>query len=122
MEIKENGQKKLLLSILGVAILVIAVIGISFAIYQTTFDQATANSIKTGTITVSYTEPSNAIDIEDAMPMSEKTALETLKTSNKTFDFTVTTKASGELTVPYEISITKVSGSSTLDEQYVRVY
>ena len=75
MEIKEDNQRKLILSVLGVAILVVAVIGISFAIYQATFSQNDANSIQTGTITVSYTEPSNAISISDAMPMAEKTAL-----------------------------------------------
>ena len=71
MEIKENSQKKMLLSVLGVAILVVAVIGISFAAYSATFDYGDANSIKTGTIMVSYTEPSNAINLEEAMPMSD---------------------------------------------------
>ena len=43
MEMKENSQKKVLLSVLGVAILVVAVIGISFAIYQTTFDSSNSS-------------------------------------------------------------------------------
>ena len=46
MEMKENSQKKVLLSVLGVAILVVAVIGISFAIYQTTFSSSNSNSIQ----------------------------------------------------------------------------
>ena len=120
MEIKENSQKKMLLSVLGVAILVVAVIGISFAAYSATVDSANANSIKTGTIMVSYTEPSNAINLEEAMPMSD-TDGKALTGPGKTFDFSVSTQATNALTVPYTISLTKVAGS-TLENGDVKVY
>lgn len=120
MEIKENSQKKMLLSVLGVAILVVAVIGISFAAYSATFDYGNANSIKTGTIMVSYTEPSNAINLENAMPMSD-TDGKALTGTNKTFDFSVSTQATNALTVPYTISLTKVD-TSTLGDNEVKVY
>ena len=120
MEIKENSQKKMLLSVLGVAILVVAVIGISFAAYSATFDYGNANSIKTGTIMVSYTEPNNAISINDAMPLSDENGKD-LTGPNKTFDFTVSTQATSALTVPYTISLTKVAGS-TLANSEVKVY
>ena len=120
MEIKENSQKKMLLSVLGVAILVVAVIGISFAAYSATFDYGDANSIKTGTIMVSYTEPSNAINLEEAMPMDDKDG-KALTGPNKTFDFSVSTKATNALTVPYTISLTKVDPSS-LEDKDVKVY
>lgn len=117
---KENSQKKVLLSVLGVAILVVAVIGISFAIYQTTFDSANSNSIATGTIMVSYTEPTNAINIADALPMSDEDG-KALSGSGNTFDFTVSTKATNALTVPYTISLTKVADSTLTDDE-VKVY
>ena len=120
MEIKENSQKKMLLSVLGVAILVVAVIGISFAAYSATFDSAEANSIKTGTIMVSYTEPSNAINLENAMPMDDKDG-KALTGDGKTFDFSVSTQATNALTVPYTISLTKVD-TSTLGDGDVKVY
>lgn len=120
MEIKENSQKKMLLSVLGVAILVVAVIGISFAAYSATFDYGDANSIKTGTIMVSYTEPSNAINLENAMPMSD-TDGKALTGDGKTFDFSVSTQATNALTVPYTISLTKVD-TSTLGDNEVKVY
>ena len=120
MEIKENSQKKMLLSVLGVAILVVAVIGISFAAYSATFDYGNANSIKTGTIMVSYTEPSNAINLENAMPMSDDDG-KALTGAGKTFDFSVSTQATNALTVPYTISLTKVAGS-TLENGDVKVY
>lgn len=117
---KENSQKKVLLSVLGVAILVVAVIGISFAIYQTTFDSSNSNSIATGTIMVSYTEPTNAINIADALPMSDEDG-KALSGSGNTFDFTVSTKATNALTVPYTISLTKVADSTLTDDE-VKVY
>lgn len=120
MEIKENSQKKMLLSVLGVAILVVAVIGISFAAYSATFDYGDANSIKTGTIMVSYTEPSNAINLEEAVPMSD-TDGKALTGTGKTFDFSVSTQATNALTVPYTISLTKVD-TSTLENKDVKVY
>lgn len=116
MEIRENKEKKVLLSVLGVAILVVAVIGISFAAYTTTFDSATANSISTGTIMVSYTEPTNAISILDAMPLSEEDG-KSLSGTNNTFDFTVSTQATNALTIPYTISLTKDANNTLLDSQ-----
>ena len=117
---KENSQKKVLLSVLGVAILVVAVIGISFALYQTTFDSSNSNSIATGTIMVSYTEPSNAINIADALPISDEEG-KALSGQGNTFDFTVSTKADNALTVPYTISLTKVAESNLTDDEF-KVY
>ena len=120
MEIRENKEKKVLLSVLGVAILLAAVIGISFAAYNVTFDSNTANSISTGTIMVSYTEPTNAISILDAMPLEDAEGMK-LTGTNNTFDFTVSTQASNALTIPYTISLTKVAGNTLLDSE-VKVY
>ncbi|MBQ6547186.1 MAG: hypothetical protein IJL74_04235 [Bacilli bacterium] len=105
MEMKDNDQKKMLLSVLGVAILVVAVIGISFAAYSTVFKSG-ANTVTTGTVMVSYTEPSNAILVNDAMPMSDSDGKG--QTGRGIFEFTVSTKADNALTVPYEINLTKV--------------
>ena len=104
MEMKENSQKKVLLSVLGVAILVVAVIGISFAAYSTTFKSDT-NSISTGTIMVSYTESNNVINIPDAMPTSDA----------------VGSAFSGAVTVPYTITLTP-DATNTLKNDEVKVY
>ena len=108
MEMKENSQKKVLLSVLGVAILVVAVIGISFAAYSTVFTSE-ANTVTTGTIMVSYNESGNAINVTDAMPLDDANGK--VQTDNGKFDFSVSTKADNALTVPYEINLTKVESS-----------
>lgn len=104
---KENSQKKVLLSVLGVAILVVAVIGISFALYSNSF-KTDNNSISTGTIMVSYAESTNAINIQDALPISDEAGVNQTG-NNRSFNFSVSTKATGALTVPYTITLTNVS-------------
>ncbi len=108
MEMKDNNQKKMLLSVLGVAILVVAVIGISFAAYNTVFESS-ANTVTTGTVMVSYTEPTSAINVTNAMPMDDSDGK--AQTGTGVFEFTVSTKADNALTVPYEINLTKVESS-----------
>ena len=115
---EEDNSRKVFLSVLGVAILLVAVVGVSFALYST---GATGkdNSISTGTITMSYTEPDNGILLEHALPISDAAGKQ-LTGPGKVFTFTVATTASGTVTVPYEINITKET--STLADSAVAVY
>lgn len=123
MEMKENSQKKVLLSVLGVAILVVAVIGISFAAYSTVFE-SNANTVTTGTVMVSYNEPSQAINVTNAMPMADSDGI--AQTGTGVFEFTVSTKADNALTVPYEINLTKVTTGdpafTSMEDSQVKAY
>ena len=116
---EEDNSRKVFLSVLGVAILLVAVVGVSFALYST---GATGkdNSISTGTITMSYTEPENGILLENALPISDAAGKQLTGPGN-VFTFTVATNATGTVTVPYEINITKVATSSLADSA-VAVY
>ena len=116
---EEDNSRKVFLSVLGVAILVVAVIGVSFALYSTS-STGKVNSISTGTITMSYTEPSNGINLTNALPISDAEG-KSLKGEGNVFTFTVSATASGTVTVPYEINITKDS-STTLADGAVAVY
>jgi hypothetical protein len=121
MEMKENNQKKMLLSVLGVAILVVAVVGISFAAFSTSFSSK-ANSVTTGTIMVTYNESGNAINITDAMPLSDSNGI----AQTDAFNFSVSTKADSALTVPYEVNLLKVTTGSpeftSMEDSQVKVY
>lgn len=112
--------KKLLLSVLAVAILIVAAIGLSFAAYAASSSSKKMNALTTGTIMVSYTQSDNAIYIDNALPMDDAQG-KAQTGPNKTFDFVVSTGATNALTVPYEISITKVE-TSTLSDEEVKVY
>lgn len=102
----DNNAKKVFLSVLGVAILLVAVIGVSFAafFYSNVGDE---NSISTGSITMSYSESYPGILLEDALPISDADAL-AADAPRSSFEFTVTSAATGtdEITVPYTITVT----------------
>ena len=122
MKNNNNNSKQVLLSVLGVAILVVAVVGVSFAAFSYSKTGTKVNTITTGTITMSYSEDTNGINLVDALPMSDEQG-KVLAGENNVFDFTVTAtiNGSGTTTINYDVTATKESGSS-LDDTTVKVY
>ena len=133
-DIKLGSSRQILLSVLGIAILLIAVVGISFAAFNYTKAGTRENTIKTGTVTMSYDEATNGINISNAIPMSEETALSTYtgnstyvengegtynygtpadstntntSVSDNVFDFTVSLTTRGTATATYDVSAVK---------------
>ena len=51
-----NSSKQILLSVIGVAILVVAVVGVSFAFFSYVYNGGTANEVQTGTIVFSASD------------------------------------------------------------------
>ena len=106
-------KQKRVLIIIAVLILVVAVIGISFAVFGHTSKGEVENTIGTGTIEMAYSEASNTITINNAIPMTEKQAKELTNSSsddnNYYFDFTVSSKVLGDATVNYDVVAFKTS-------------
>lgn len=119
---KDSNSKQVLLSVLGVAILVVAVVGVSFAAFSYSKTGEAVNTITTGTITMSYSNPTNGINLTDALPMADATG-KGLTGENNVFDFTVgaTIVGSGSTTINYAITATK-EADSTLADTAVKVY
>lgn len=117
---EENSSRKVFLSVLGVAILIVAVVGISFAAYSFTNTGAGTNTIQTGTITMSYAEPAAGILLEDALPISDNTA-RSMQAAGQVFTFTVAATASGTVAIPYEINIEKVTVTPPLPDSSVKI-
>ena len=115
-----NSSKQILLSVLGVAILVVAVVGISFAAFSYSKTGVKENTITTGTITMTYTEPTNGINLTDALPITD-TAGKALSGDNNTFDFTVGATIAGDTKINYVISAVKTADSD-LPDSAVKVY
>lgn len=115
-----NSSKQILLSVLGVAILVVAVVGISFAAFSYSKTGDVSNTITTGTITMTYTEPTNGINLTDALPITD-TAGKALSGDNNTFDFTVTATIAGTTTINYAITAVKGDGCTVADDG-IKVY
>lgn len=118
-----NKKSSKIVAPLMIVALLFLVVGGTFAVLNITSFTG-VNTIQTGTLTISYTEPTNGIAITDALPMND-TAGKAINTAGHTFPFTVSTNASGVLTIPYEINITKVPTEAPevqlLDSQ-VKVY
>ena len=121
---RKNSSKQVLLSVLAVAILVVAVVGVSFAFFTYSKQGETVNTITTGTLVFSYNEPQNGILLSDAVPMSDEDAKTTLVSGRNVFDFTVTSTINGNATINYEITAkesTDQSDIGTLESKYVKV-
>lgn len=127
---KDNSSKQIFLSVLGVAILIVAVVGVSFAAFTYTGTGEKENTISTGSITMKYTETNNGISITNAMPVDDATGKAITAndagaagtTDNAgVFDFTVNAEITGAVTIKYDIMAIKQT-DSTLDEQYAKLY
>ena len=117
---ENNNSKQMILSILGVVILVVAVVGVSFAAFSYSKTGEQVNTITTGTITMSYSEDTNGINLIDALPMTDEQG-KALAGENNVFEFTVGATITGTTTINYAVTATKESGSS-LDDTAVKVY
>ena len=106
-------KKKNIMSVIAIVALLVLIAGISYAAY-TYANTGDENTITTGKITMSYAEPSNALEIHDALPVSDTTG----KAMGNYFEFTVTSHATTNandnvgVTLAYEVNI------ETLDNSY----
>lgn len=121
-EIEGKKKHSVAFTILGIFVILATIGGVAVAAYTWNFASDKANSISTGSISMSLLESVDAIDITDALPMQDSDG----KAQGKKFDFSVTTSASGAPgNITYTLSITKLavdSGYTTLPDSSVKVY
>ncbi len=121
MTMENSKTRKKVLSILRFSIFVVAVFGSSFAIFSLT-DGSAFNSISTGSITMSYTEPYNEISLVDTLPISDDLGM-IMNEEDKYFDFSVSTTTLEKTSIPYEVSLTEVPGTENiLSNDKVKVF
>ncbi|MEG1597474.1 MAG: hypothetical protein RR359_04285 [Bacilli bacterium] len=121
---ERNNTSQILLSILGVAILVVAVVGVSFAFFTFTGEGQTVNTVTAGTLTFAYSDATaagNGIAITNAVPISDADGI-ALKDASNVFNFNVTAVATGTA-IAYEVFAVKVSTPATdLPDTAVKLY
>ena len=117
----ENNSKEVLLSALGVFILVLVVIGVSYAAFNFSRTGDVVNTITTGTINMTYSEPENGINLANALPMSDEQG-RSLSGTNNVFDFTIDTTINGSGSTTINYAITAVKGDATVDDSAIKVY
>ena len=111
---KDNNSKQVLLSVLGVAILVVAVVGVSFAAFSYS-KVGSENVITLGTLELTLHE-GNTINLEDTYPLTDSEGL-----ALSGYDFTL--ENTGTADVNYVIYLDNVEITSPdvkLDDKYLK--
>ena len=107
-----NKQKfKNILTIGTTFILLIAVIGISYATFNYVGTGQKLNTITTGAISMNYIESSNVISMNNALPTTDATGKKRLN-AGEYFDFTVKSSIKGNTNINYEIAAKEESGNT----------
>ena len=105
-------SKKIVLLIIG--LLCIVSIGISYAFWRITLAQTNSNRISTSCFDVSFTEDSEAIQLEKAYPIVDEEGI-----NGTPYTFTLTNNCDGYAS--YQINL-EVLNTATLNSQYIKVY
>ena len=104
-------KKQLLLSIGLVLILVLMIVGISYAAFKFVGLGNQPNTITTGAITMEYTESTNTISMTGALPTTDATGKVRL-TKGEYFDFTIKSSIQGNANINWEIAAEDITPSS----------
>jgi len=99
-----NSSKQILLSVLGIAVLVVAVVGVSFAFFTYSRQGTTNNVITTGSIYFNYSE-GTAIKLSNQLPVgdTEGASLTAATGDNATLTFSVVGWDSSGVGIDYTI-------------------
>ena len=115
-------KKQLLLSIGLVLILVLMIVGISYAAFKFVGLGNKPNTITTGAITMEYTETTNTISMTGALPTTDATGKVRL-TAGEYFDFTIKSNIQGNANINWEIAAEDITASSKkIDGKNIKLY
>ena len=105
-----------------ILLMIIALIGVSYAAFSYSGLGSKVNSITTGSITMTYTETDNTISLNGALPTTDATG-KTRLNQGEYFDFTVSSKIAGDVNINYEISAKDVTTSDRkIDGSNIKLY
>ena len=115
-------KRQLLLTIGLVLVLVLMIVGISYAAFKFTGLGKRENTITTGAITMKYTESTNTISMNNALPTTDATGKVRL-TEGEYFDFTLSGTIKGSENINWEIAAEDVTtGTKKIDGKYIKLY
>ena len=98
----ENSSKQVLLSVIGIAVLVVAVVGVSFAFFTYSKAGEKNNTLTTGSIFFDFTE-GNAITLTNQFPMADSVGEALTPGANGALEFTVKGYDTSEKGIEYTI-------------------
>ena len=92
-------------------LLLVFLVGISYAAFNYVGTGQKLNTITTGTISMTYTESTNSIALSNALPTTDATGKKR-KNTGEYFDFTVKSSIKGKTDINYEIAAKEESGNT----------
>lgn len=98
----ENSSKQVLLSVLGIAVLVVAVVGVSFAFFTYSKTGEKNNTLTTGNIFFNFTE-GNAIKLTNEFPRTDTSGEALTEAQNGALTFHVVGYDSSEKGIEYTV-------------------
>jgi len=116
-----ENKKTLILSIIGILVLVIAVVGVSFAMYSFTGTGSKTNVIQTGSITLNVDKAEgNSFTFDGTYPMSDDKGIDQANNS-ATVGVSADWDTTSPITIKYDLGIQVVQSGTNLTEDYVKV-
>ena len=115
-----NKKTKDIITIVTTLVLLIAIVGISYAAFNYAGTGEKLNTITTGMVTMEYVESTNTITMTNALPTTIATG-KTRLTAGEYFDFTVKSSIAGNTDINYEIAAKEESGN-TFSGSNIRYY
>ena len=108
--------------IMGISfiLLILMVIGVSYAAYKFSAAGTKENVISTGTISMSYSQNS-FIDLKHTYPKTDTYAIAT-KEDKSSMEFSVSMETSGTKQINYALAITNIEEGATLKSDKVKIY
>ena len=115
-----NNKRKKIILIITIFILILLIIGISYAAYDYSF-VGKESKLESGSVSIKFLESNtNVISLKNSLPEADKVGKR-----EDSFDFAVTTKASYNTGLKYNLSVEKLSVSSgytSLNDNEVKIY
>ena len=116
-----NNKKQLLLSAGLVLVLVLMIVGVSYAAFQFTGLGSKVSTITSGIMKMSYTESDNVISLNGALPTTDETGKKRLN-KGEYFDFTVSSTIQGKAIINWEIALEPTISEKMFNPNFVKVY
>ncbi len=115
-------KKKITTSLILALLLVIAIVGVSYAAFTYAGIGQKENTITTGVLTMSYIENTNTINMSNALPTTDATGKKRLA-KGEYFDFTVSGTVKGSENINWEIAAEDVTTATRkIDGSHIKLY
>ena len=119
---KDNtSRNKLIILISGISVLLLIILIVFIVAFFNKPKEVIIEKKIGGEVNISYTDKINSLNLVNVTPIEDSVAIKDL-TGDNYFEFSVDTKVDGASEVEYEISVSKNSAKSTINDSDIKIY